>query len=275
MIFLKEGAFLRIDSIKQIYFSPTQTTQTIVEAIARGFGAKTTTPVNLTLPDAATASFKAVTAELAIIGAPVYSGRIPIDAKDRLKRIRGNGTPAVLVVLYGNREYDDALLELKSQTEKMGFIPVAGGAFIGEHSFTSEKTPIAVGRPDMEDIEKAEKFGCMVRKKLQHMNSLNDVSPLDVPGKYPYRKRQQPTNVSPITKTSLCISCGNCAAVCPKQAITVGDTVITDPEKCIICCACIKNCKMHARVMEARAVKRIAEWIYECYQERKEPELFL
>lgn len=266
---------MKIDSVKLIYFSPTQTTQTIVEAIARGFNAKTTVPIDLTLPAAKTASFDELTSELAIIGAPVYSGRIPIDAKDRLGRIRANNTPAVLVVLYGNREYDDALLELKTQTEKAGFIPVAGGAFIGEHSFTSEKTPIAVGRPDADDIVTAEKFGRTIQNKLKNIRLLEDIPPLDVPGKYPYRKRQQPTKTSPVTKRSLCITCSSCAAVCPTAAITVKDEVITDSDKCIICCACIRACTNHSRVMEAQAVKLIAESIYEKYRERKEPEIFL
>jgi hypothetical protein len=42
----------------------------------------------------------------------VYAGRISADAKFRLQRIKANNTQAVIVVMYGNREYEDALLEL-------------------------------------------------------------------------------------------------------------------------------------------------------------------
>ena len=41
-------------------------------------------------------------------------------------------TPAVLVVVYGNRAYDDALLELSDIATGAGFVPLAAGAFVGE-----------------------------------------------------------------------------------------------------------------------------------------------
>ena len=51
--------------------------------------------------------------DLLVVGMPVYSGRIPASALPALRKFRGNGTPAVVVCVYGNRDYDDALLELR------------------------------------------------------------------------------------------------------------------------------------------------------------------
>ena len=264
-----------IDSAKLIYFSPTGTTKIIVDAIVGGIRADAAGVIDLTSPGSETEVFDRLDSELAIIGAPVYSGRIPLEAIARLKRIRANNTPAVLVVLYGNREYDDALLELKDLAVEAGFIPVAGGAFIGEHSFSNENTPIATGRPDTKDLEKAERFGAQIRNKLRDIRGVDEITPLQVPGKYPHRKRMQPTNTSPITMESLCTTCGTCAGVCPTAAVAVNDSVETDPVLCIICCACIKNCPNRARVIKEPRVKQIAEWVYKNNSARKEPEVYL
>ena len=131
---------MNIDSVNLIYFSPTGTSKKIVEAIARGMRTDTGGQLDLTPPAAKTRAFDELHSGLAIIGAPGYSGRIPIDAIDRLRRIKANDTPAVIVVLYGNREFDDALLELKNLIVDAGFKPVAGSAFIGEHSFSNDDT---------------------------------------------------------------------------------------------------------------------------------------
>ena len=98
--------------------------------------------LDLTPPEARIPPFVEMQAELVVIGAPVYGGRIPIDAKFRLQRINANNTPAVIVVMYGNRKYEDALLELNDIVVETGFKPVAGGAFIGKHSFENDSIPI-------------------------------------------------------------------------------------------------------------------------------------
>jgi hypothetical protein len=98
--------------------------------------------LDLTPPEARIPPFVEMQAELVVIGAPVYGGRIPIDAKFRLQRINAKNTPAVIVVMYGNREYEDALLELNDIVVETGFKPVAGGAFIGKHSFENDSIPI-------------------------------------------------------------------------------------------------------------------------------------
>ena len=131
--------------INLIYFSATGTTRKVLESIAEGFGATQVEHINLTLPGSIQQTPPSFKNELAIIGAPVYGGRLPVDAIDRLKRLKANDTPTVLIVVYGNREFDDALLELKNLSIELGFQPIAAAAFIGEHSFASEDIPIANG----------------------------------------------------------------------------------------------------------------------------------
>jgi ferredoxin len=264
-----------IDGIKLIYFSPTRTTKRVLEGIAAGIPGGAVEHLDLTPPAARTREFAPLHDELAIVGAPVYGGLIPIDAMCRLRRLSGNDTPAVVVAVYGNREYEDALLELRDLVMAGGFRPVAGGAFIGEHSFSNAVTPIAVGRPDAQDLQKAMAFGRMVRDKLRGVQALDEVAPVAVPGKLPIKKREGPWRAPPVTKAGVCTLCGECAEVCPTAAISVAGVVVTDGRVCISCCACVKSCPMGARVMEDARAIRSARWLSTECSERKEPEVYV
>jgi len=262
------------EQTKLVYFSPTETTKKIVEGIARGVESKRVEHLDLTPPDARTRVFHEMHDELVLVGAPVYGGRIPIDAVRRLKRLKGNNTPAAIVVVYGNRAYEDALLELRDIVKSIGFQAIAGAAFIGEHSFSTAEMPLAAARPDGTDLLDAVEFGHLLREKLAKMSGV-DHPTLAVPGNFPYRERGEPSGITPITDETLCGKCETCVAVCPAAAITAIDRIETDPTACILCCACVKNCPTGARVLENERIRRTMEWLYEHHSERKEPEMFL
>ena len=79
--------------------------------------------------------------ETVVLGAPVYAGRVAPEAVRRLKRIQvaaGASIPAVITVTYGNRDYEDALVELYDLALSLGLTPFAAGAFIGEHSYSTQ-----------------------------------------------------------------------------------------------------------------------------------------
>jgi len=267
---------MEIDSVRLVYFSPTETSRRVVQAIAEGTGYTPVNHLDLTPPSSAELQPKIPGNELVIIGAPVYGGRIPVDAVDRLQRLRANDTPAVMVAVYGNRAYEDALLELRDVAVETGFKPVAGGAFLGEHSYSVDEKPIAPGRPDADDIEAARRFGEKIREKVDGLSASVDFPPLVVPGNFPYKTRGERSNdVAPVTNEEICIKCGRCAEVCPKAAITVGETVETDPSLCIFCTACVKNCPTGARVWEHPRILRGREWLHANCSERREPETYL
>ena len=264
---------MEIKKLKLIYFSPTGTSKRTVEAVAKGIHGERDR-IDLTPPEAETIEHKFSGKELIIIAAPVYGGRIPLTAVKRIQNLRGDSTPAVLIVVYGNRAYEDALLELKEITTEIGFKPVAGAAFIGEHSFDTKETPIATGRPDRQDLEKAVAFGEKIRIKVENMTG--DIPALEVPGKKPYRERWQRAElVSPDTNEDLCVRCGRCAEVCPVAAVEVRDTAETRKESCILCNACVKNCPTEARAMISPHLLKTALWLHTNYSERREPETYL
>lgn len=267
---------MTICTAQLIYFSPTRTTQRVLTGIAQGIDMSDVIHLDLTPPGVRGRMFEVGDETIALLGAPVYSGRLPKVAAERLYRVRGNGAPAVLVVVYGNRAFEDALLELKEIAEACDFVPIAGAAFIGEHSYSTEAMPIAPGRPDAADMEKAVAFGQQIRQRLAQ-TALDALPPLHIPGNYPYKERRPSTETppTPITIADLCTLCGDCAAVCPTAAITVDDAVITQAAACIQCCACTRACPTGARVMEDPRILRTAAWLYENHSARKEPEVFV
>ncbi len=260
---------MNIGRLKLVYFSPTGTSKKTVEAVAKGIGVKYS-HIDLTMPEARKHRFEVD--ELAIIAAPVYGGRIPPTAAERLRRLEGDATPAVVVAVYGNRAYEDALLELRDVAVERGFKPVAGAVFIGEHSYDTPETPIATGRPDEADLEKAEEFGSKVKAKLDGFTRIPELA---VPGNRPYKERRVVEPRSPETDPGTCILCGMCARVCPTGVVTVSDAVETEKVGCISCTACVKNCPTGARHWEDEGVKRVAAWLNANYSARREPEFFL
>ncbi|MFZ7126714.1 MAG: 4Fe-4S binding protein [Desulfobacterales bacterium] len=266
---------MHIETATTIFFSPTGTTAKIIDAIVRGLGFAEGDRFDLTLPDSVRGDAEIRGEALALIGAPVYAGRIPPAAAARLRRIDAGGAPAVLVVVYGNRAYDDALLELRDIALEMGFKPIAGAAFIGEHSYSHPDLPIAPGRPDAQDVIDADRFARSILKKLDRLRSPEDLGPLAVPGNFPYRERTVMNAAPPETLEESCTLCGSCAEVCPTAAITVGEQVATDPEACIFCCACVKICPEAARRVRDPELLEIRQRLNQNCRERRKPEWFL
>jgi ferredoxin len=212
-----------------------------------------------------------------VVGVPVYEGRVAKPAVPRLQRLNADQAPAVVVVLYGNRAFEDALLELGDLVRELGFVPIAGGAFIGEHSFASQDRPMANGRPDTQDMAKAGEFGSRIRTKVAGMASIDGVSAVDLPGDTPYIDRDRSAMAEKAARTldEVCTLCGICEPLCPVGAIAVEDTVKTDNLSCILCNACVKGCPEGARVVDDPMIMKIVNWVCRHYQERQEPQTFL
>ena len=82
---------------------------------------------------------------LVVAAMPVFGGRLPGVAAEKLRTLDGKGKKAVAVAVYGNRAYEDALLELKDILEECGFEVTAAAALVAQHSMVPE---VGAGRPD-------------------------------------------------------------------------------------------------------------------------------
>lgn len=260
---------MKFTKLHLVYFSPTHTSRRIAEYVAEGLEGEECIKTDLTYESPGNLEIAEDT--IVVMAVPVYGGRVAETALERLEKIRGKQGPVVLITVYGNRDYEDALLELRDYAVKAGFVPVAGAAFIGEHSYSREAMPIAAGRPDREDVEKAFAFGQAVGAKLAELQDLRILPLLGVKGNTPYKVKGPKTPATPVTQDELCTQCGLCIELCPTQAIELTDKVVSDPQLCIKCCACVKECPSQARVFDTP----YTEMLFKHFSSRREPEVFL
>lgn len=260
---------MKYTKVHTLFFSPTHTSRIVAESVVKGLNAPRTDETNLTFE----CPRKTITIEdsLAVIAVPVYGGRVAETAMERLGKIRGKQVPAILIVVYGNRDYEDALIELRDYACEAGFIPVAAAAFIGEHSYSRPNMPIAAGRPDAADEAKAVAFGRAVARKLEALQDCSNLPLLPVKGNVPYKTRGAKTPVTPLTLDERCTRCRLCIDWCPTQAIKLQGTLVTDPQLCIKCCACVKVCPEQARIFDTP----YTEMLYMNFKACREPEIFL
>jgi len=275
---------MEINSLSCLFFSPTGTTRKIVEAIAQGIQPGDLEMIDCTQTASRENVSSPIDSDAVILAAPVYYGRLPESIVPVLKHLEGDGKPVILVVVYGNREYDDALLELYDISQECGFIPVAAGAFVAEHSYSIPGRPMAEGRPDSADIEKAVNFGKQIMEKLQPIESADESGLLRIPGNHPYKKPEnlymikkvrETTAFTPETDTEHCTQCGTCVEECPEAAIDSCDVTDIDRWKCILCFACIKSCPEQAKNMTDDNFNAAVGQLAKAIQSRKEPDLFL
>lgn len=253
---------MKLTDIYLVTFSPTGTSRKVGEAIVRGLGNTNGQVVDLTYQEAEERVFPQDA--LTVFALPVYGGHLPPLALERMKGLRSEGGIAVAVVVYGNRAYEHALEQLDAVLTDRGFRVVAGGTFIGEHSYSHDQYPIAPGRPDADDLEYAHLFGEKIRTKVEMAADKEHLYGVDVRKilrprqpfiplvKFLYkvvklRKSGQPLPRTPEVNAEACTHCGACVKACPTGAIVLGDECYTQAEACIRCCACVKRCPQHAR----------------------------
>jgi len=268
--------------INTLYFSATGTTQKIINEIANVISKCTNVnePINnidFTLPKARKEPVSFTDEDIVITGVPVIAGRVPNILLNYLKTIKGNGALSIVVVVYGNRNYDDALIELKDILELDGFKVIAGGAFIGEHSFSNI---LAKNRPDEKDMERVNDFAVKIYDKIKNQN---EIYPVEVSGNKPYRDYYKPkdksgnaVDIRKVTpKTNLnCSNCKLCAKVCPMGSIDFEDVSKLNGI-CIKCCACIKKCPSQAKYFDDVNFSNHKYELEIQYCNRQEPELFI
>ena len=254
-------------NISQIIFSPTGGTKQVTDIITNAWG-MSVNEIDLTNAetDYAVLSFKKD--DIAVIAVPSYGGRVPALAAQRISKIRGNQAQCVIVCIYGNRAYEDTLIELKDIAEKSGFKVIAAVASIAEHSIMHQ---YAAGRPDAKDKKELQNFAKKILDKIN--NSAADTSTPQIPGNYPYKKAG---GVGLVPKAdNKCTNCGLCAENCPAQAINKENLKVTDSKKCISCMRCVVKCPQSARKVNGAMVSVAALAMKKACSTRKQNELYI
>lgn len=260
---------MKMNELKLVYFSPTGTTRRVIMETARHIGLKSVS-FDFSVYKAKKPVLKFAENDFVIFAAPVYGGRIPALFTEYLENITGKNTPAAIIVTYGCREYEDALLEMKTVAESHGFKVIGAAAFPAEHSIIQT---IGARRPNKEDMKTIGEFGVELNRKLKNEASFAQTD-IHVPGNTPYRKYGG-VPLTPKADSAKCTECGSCAKVCPAGAISLKDPKKTDAKKCISCMKCIRVCKEYARSVSSLKLRMTENKLKKVCQNDKAADIFL
>lgn len=266
---VKAGERMHISKICAVFFSPAGGTEKVLEAFLQALP-QPAEKINLTPFSQAAQSRVFSPDELVIFAAPVYAGRMVPLALLRLSALRGRCTPAVCLAVYGNRAYEDALLELTDSAKQNGFVPFASAAAVAQHSIMRS---VAAGRPDAADKAQLTAFAQACWDKLIGACSAQALSIPQVPGHTPYKPFKAVGFVP--AASSACTHCGRCAAHCPSGAISTASPDKTDKTRCIFCMGCVSVCPVQARGVN-KALLWAAEKAFALkFSARQEPQFFI
>lgn len=270
---------MKIKTVHAVYFSPAGHTQKVVrqiaDTLAQGLSCATEED-DFTLPEARNHTRTYAPDDLVVFGMPTYAGRVPNKALPFLQTLfAGNNTPAVAVVTFGNRSYDESLKELCTELSAHGFSVSCCGAFVCAHAMS--KT-LAAGRPDAEDKAKMKTLAEEVLQKVRHAEApeavcIHAFDNAEVGPYYrPLEENGEPANflkAKPVTDRTLCDNCGICARVCPMGSIDAADVTQT-PGICIKCHACVKKCPVRAKSFDDASLASHIRMLETTYARRAE-----
>lgn len=249
-------------SVYVVCFSPTGGTEKVMNLLTKHV--KVDGRINLLQKEIATLIMKKE--DICYIGIPSFGGRVPACVLTHMKKIRGDHTRLILLVTYGNRAYDDTLLELKEIMQERGFTVMAAVTAISEHSIMRQ---YGHGRPDENDQMELIQFGDQIKDKIQQ----GGVYEINVPGKKPYRVYNGVPFKPKANKC--CTKCGICAKACPVGVISLDHMMEVNHDVCISCMRCIAVCPQGARVLNQVLLKAATLKMKQAFAVPKKNELFI
>lgn len=231
----------------KIYFSPTGGTKKCIDLLSRAWNCEKK-DINLLDKEAMKENYVFSEEDVCIIAVPSFGGRVPAPALEQIGKMSGQKAKTILMAVYGNRDYDDTLLELREAAEGAGFCSCAAVAAVAEHSIMHQ---YGTGRPDSEDEKELIQFAEKIREQVEKTKNIRKDDTraaeyvLNVPGNRPYREYNGVPFQPKADKR--CNKCGICAKSCPTDAILPENPSSLNKDKCISCLHCIAVCPHHAR----------------------------
>lgn len=257
-------------NIYKVYFSPTGNTKKVLDAVAKPFGeAKEEFQISCPFGEWDDSIKYFNEEDLIIVAVPSYGGRMPELSARRLREFRSklneNPAKAIIITSYGQRDFDDTLLEMKDILNEGNIKVLAAVTAVTEHSVSRK---VAKGRPNACDIKELENFGKTIYESLE-----NAKEEIDVPGKRPYKATKKFPFI-PLANER-CTGCGFCISRCPVEAIPSDAPYRTDSEKCISCMKCISICPENARELPSEMKNAVYTKITSNYPKPQKNHLYI
>ena len=272
-----------LTQITAAYYTGTGRTELVVMSVARRLGERLSLPVverSYATPYDRRFPLTFSPTELAVVGSPTYAGRVPNLMLPYLNTIQGSGTLAVPIVTFGNRAFDNSLIELRDLLEQGGCRTIGAAAFACQHAFSEV---LGKGRPDAEDMGELLAFADALAEKL--LNGPLPDGPIPVEGKpgpdyggyfAPHDRNGVFIDIRKVKPlcTDACTQCGLCAELCPMGAIDPDDCTLV-PGKCVKCGGCVKFCPLGAKYFEDPGYLYHKEELELMYARRADNAVFL
>lgn len=252
-------------SVYSMYFSPTGGVKRVMDILTVELSIARQIDLSLADDDYSAYSFRSE--DVCLIGVPSFGGRVPSVVLERLRQTRANGAMAVLVVVFGNRAYDDTLLELKNEASACGYTVGAAVAAVAEHSIMRQ---YGKGRPDAQDEIELRQFSKEIAELITNRKNIKDFA---VPGNSQYIKYGGVPFKPKADKA--CTKCGQCAEKCPVQAIHRDNPASLDKKKCISCMRCITVCPQNVRKLNKVVLFAASQAMKKAFVDRKQNEMHL
>lgn len=250
--------------IYALYFSPTGGTKKVLDILVSAWDCEKKY-IDLSNRNNVSLDISFDDNDICVVAVPSFSGRVPQLVIPKLSKLKGNGIKAMIVTAYGNRAFDDTLLELKDTMESCGFICSCAVAAVTRHSVLPK---YGKGRPDSADRKELKQFSVKCKAIIEKSSSTVIVS-----GNKPYRNYVS-IPIKP-KGNKQCINCGICYQKCPVHAIGSDNYRGCDKGKCISCLRCVAVCPKKARQINPIILKIAEMKMRDLCSERKENKLFI
>lgn len=258
---------MTVKKVKAVYFSPSGTTEKVVKSVCEGLSGQK--EYHDILIHKIEKKLSVEQDEVLVVAMPVFGGRVPDYCVSSLKHLHGKNSPAIIMAVYGNREFDDTLVEMQDILEKNDFLIIGGAGFIAQHSLFNK---IAAGRPDEEDMKAMMNFAAQCQQKLDTFVPEKTVTP-EIPGNRPYKEYMKNTMTPEGSKA--CTKCRTCVQICPVGAIGSETPRKTNKNKCISCTACVAHCPTGARSFSGPIYSVMQKKISGHCAEKKEAKVYI